>query len=59
MHLKHSLLRWTEDQSGQDLTEYAFILAFVVLALVAELGLFGLDLQALYRTIIGAWPPAY
>lgn len=59
MQVQRSILRWAASQAGQDLAEYSLILAFVVLALVAELRFFGMDLQALYGKIIGGLPFAF
>jgi Flp pilus assembly pilin Flp len=59
MPIQRSILRWTANQSGQDLAEYALILAFVVLAVLAELRLFGTDLLAFYSRTIGGLPIAF
>ena len=51
MHTFRSLLT---QQEGQSLAEYAIIVAFVVLAAVAAVTLFGLSIPPLYNALSGA-----
>jgi len=41
-----------KNEAGQSLTEYALIIAFIALAVVIVLALFGINLLALYQFII-------
>ena len=49
-------LHWYRDERGQGLTEYAVILAFMAVALVAALGGFGNALLAVYQDIVARLP---
>jgi Flp pilus assembly pilin Flp len=45
-----------EDERGQTLVEYALIIAFIAIALVASLTLMGTGLQGIYQTFVDAFP---
>ena len=47
---------WVRRETGQDLVEYALIVAFVALVIVGALSLFGGDLQAFYGRILSGLP---
>jgi Flp pilus assembly pilin Flp len=50
------LLRRAEDDKGQTLVEYALIIAFIAIALVASLQLFGGGLIGIYADIAALFP---
>ena len=49
--MKERLKRLLSDEAGQDLIEYAFLTAFIALALAATLVLMGTALVTLYEAI--------
>jgi Flp pilus assembly pilin Flp len=54
-HVKQRM-KCCEDQAGQGLVEYAMILLFVAIAIVAGLGAFGQALRAYYLDGISKLP---
>jgi Flp pilus assembly pilin Flp len=47
---------WGQNETGQDLVEYALVLAFVVLLAVSALALLGGNLQDYYGAIVTGLP---
>ena len=52
--MKHLFNRFVREEQGQDLVEYALLVAFVSLAAVAGATVLGTGLNAWYNTIGGA-----
>jgi Flp pilus assembly pilin Flp len=50
------LLRRADEDSGQTLVEYALIIAFIAIALVASLQLFSGGLTGIYADIAALFP---
>ena len=47
---------WLKEESGQGMVEYALILAFIAIAAVAALEIFGVSLGGKYEEIAQAMP---
>lgn len=45
-----------DDESGQGLVEYAFILLLVALVAIGTLTILGTSLDDAYQTVVGAFP---
>lgn len=50
--MKH-VMQFLQDETGQDLVEYALIVAAIGLALMATLGLMGHAVENVYQRMIG------
>jgi len=50
--MKNSFFRFTTDESGQTLTEYALILAVIAIAAVAVMGLLGDELTNVFQSVV-------
>lgn len=48
--MKNLIQRFTREEEGQDLVEYAFLIAFIALAIIAVLGTFRGNIQTLFET---------
>ncbi len=48
------LLRFVRDEEGQDMTEYAFLVAFIALVAVLGANALGIGLDTFYDNIAGA-----
>ncbi|MCU0226973.1 MAG: hypothetical protein MUF01_05000 [Bryobacterales bacterium] len=46
--------RFLQEESGQDLVEYALLLALVVLAAVSGVGVFGVNILGTWTSLHGA-----
>ncbi len=53
LKLRQFALRFIHDEQGQDLVEYALIVAAIGLALVATVGQLGGAISSVYQSIIG------
>jgi Flp pilus assembly pilin Flp len=51
--MKRLTIRFLHDEQGQDLVEYALIVAAIGLALVATVGQLGAAISSVYQSIIG------
>ncbi len=51
--MKNLLARFVREEDGQDLVEYAFLLAFIALVVAVSLDLLGVNLNSFYNTIAG------
>jgi len=50
--MKHFLVQFLNNRSGQALTEYALILAVIAIAVVAVMTLLGDQLQVVFQSVI-------
>lgn len=53
------LICWSRDEKGQDLAEYALLLAFIAIVVVAAATLLGTNLSTYFQNIgnqIATWP---
>jgi Flp pilus assembly pilin Flp len=50
--MKKMVQSFWSDESGQGLTEYGFLVAFIALAVIALLLIFGDELRRIYNAII-------
>lgn len=46
--------RFVQEDSGQDLVEYALLLALVVLAAVSGVGVFGINMVGMWNSLYAA-----
>ena len=51
----HTIERFIEDESGQDLIEYALLASFIAIVSVTALKLLGTKVAAFYTTLSGAF----
>ena len=51
--MKRLIICFLQDEQGQDLVEYALIVAAVGLALIAVVGQLGAAISSVYQSIIG------
>ena len=51
--MKRLILNFIRDEQGQDLVEYALIVAAIGLALIATVGQLGGAISSVYQSIIG------
>ena len=50
-------MKWLiEDESGQSMVEYTFLLVFIAMLLVAAVGALGTSVAAKYEEMTNAWP---
>lgn len=59
--MRNLLFRFLIDQEGQDLTEYAMLVAFIAFVVLVGVTLFGNNLLAWWNSVggsVGAWAPA-
>lgn len=49
--MKNLLLRFVREEEGQDLIEYALLIVFIALVVVAALGPLGTQVSSVYTTI--------
>jgi Flp pilus assembly pilin Flp len=49
--MKHLIQRFIREQDGQDLVEYAFLLVFIALALVAAVTATGTNILDIFTTV--------
>jgi pilus assembly protein Flp/PilA len=54
--MKNLFVRFVREEEGQDLVEYAMLVALVAIICVAGVGAFGLDVNAFYEGIAGQIP---
>jgi Flp pilus assembly pilin Flp len=54
--MKNLFVRFVREEEGQDLVEYAMLVALVAIICVAGVGSFGLDVNAFYEGIAGQIP---
>jgi pilus assembly protein Flp/PilA len=59
--MKNLFNRFVREEAGQDLTEYAMLVAFIAFVVLVGVTLFGTRLQAWWNSVggaVGAWAPA-
>jgi pilus assembly protein Flp/PilA len=59
--MKNLFDRFVREEAGQDLTEYAMLVAFIAFIVLVGVTLFGQNLQAWWNSVAGAvggWAPA-
>ena len=49
--MKNMILRFIREEDGQDLVEYAFLLVFIALALIALVTATGTGIQAVFTQV--------
>jgi pilus assembly protein Flp/PilA len=59
--MKNLFVRFVREEEGQDLTEYAMLVAFIAFVVLVGVTLFGTNLRAWWNTVagqVGGWAPA-
>ena len=59
--MKNLFNRFVREEAGQDLTEYAMLVAFIAFVVLVGVTLFGNNLLAWWNSVggsVGAWAPA-
>ncbi len=59
--MSNLFVRFVRDEAGQDLTEYAMLVAFIAFVVLVGVTLFGTNLAAWWDTVatrVGTWAPA-
>jgi pilus assembly protein Flp/PilA len=59
--MKTLFVRFVREEEGQDLTEYAMLVAFIAFIVLVGVTAFGNNLQAWWNNVagqVGAWAPA-
>ena len=59
--MKNLFARFVREDAGQDLTEYAMLVAFIAFIVLVGVTLFGNNLQAWWNQVggaVGNWAPA-
>ena len=55
--MKNLLARLWSDQSGQDLAEYALLIALIALVVIGAVTLLGINIQTIFNNIANALVP--